>query len=430
MSSGSHHTAGGDQRRVPFAASGRRDLEGMRVGIRAVRLVASTLLILIAVSASPVFAQSGWPSWPWSSPPPRREPPPPPMPSGPPGYPQPGSLRPPAGQRPAADGMTAKERFCYQLEQKLVQTTTQGSQTRDLLPKIEQEMRTIDRAYQQSRAQLERSDCFEFFLFSKTLRRTRQCYDLNKQVEDQRQRLADLEAQRQTITGSRGSKSMQDEIIQELGRNGCGANYQQEAARRERQGGSGFWNSDDEEGEGGGMRRQGALPFSTYRTVCVRLCDGYYFPVSFSTMQSQFPKDAQVCASKCAAPTELFYYQNPGGEMEQAVSVGGQPYTKMPNAFRHRKEMVQGCSCKQAEYQPDLLGQKGGKRADTGAGGTSTAAQIGTVSSPSPGTAVVGAPVKRAPAKTAPVAPTASAASGDDLIAQTIERSRQRPVPR
>jgi Protein of unknown function (DUF2865) len=340
----------------------------------------------------------------------------------------------PGQSRPAtADGMTAKERFCYQLEQKLVQTTSQGSQAREQLPRIEQDIRQFDKIYQQSRAQLERSDCFEYFLFSKTLRRTRQCFDLNKQVEDTRQRLAELDAQRQSIVGTRGSKVAQDEIIDALGRNGCGANYQQEAARRDRQPGSGFpWQSDDEDGEGGnGMRRQGQLPFSTFRTVCVRLCDGYYFPVSFSTMQSQFPKDAQVCASKCAAPAELFYYQNPGGEMEQAQSVNGQPYTKLPNAFRHRKEVVTGCSCKVADYQPELLGQKGQRRAEPAAapaGPAATAAastvQTGTPGNPSAPVAVIGAPVKRAQAKAAP-----PAAAGDDLIAQTIERSRQGQAP-
>ena len=183
------------------------------------------------------------------------------------------------------------------------------------------------------------------------------------------------------------------------------------------------------------MRRQGQLPFSTFRTVCVRLCDGYYFPVSFSTMQSQFPKDAQACSSKCAAPTELFYYQNPGGEMEQAQSVSGQPYSKLPNAFRHRKEVVQGCSCKVAEYQPELLGQKAQKRAEPAGSvqpttaASASAVQTGTPGNPNAPVAVIGgAPVKRA--QTKQPAPTAGAGgTSDDLIAQTIERSRQGQAP-
>ena len=32
--------------------------------------------------------------------------------------------------------------------------------------------------------------------------------------------------------------------------------------------------------------------------------------------------------------------------MEQAVSVSGQPYTALPNAFRYRKEITAACSCR------------------------------------------------------------------------------------
>ena len=34
----------------------------------------------------------------------------------------------------------------------------------------------------------------------------------------------------------------------------------------------------------------------TFRTLCVRTCDGYYFPISFSTTSERFPEDAQTCA--------------------------------------------------------------------------------------------------------------------------------------
>ena len=85
---------------------------------------------------------------------------------------------------------------------------------------------------------------------------------------------------------------------------------------------------------------------------CVRLCDGYYFPVSFSTLPNHFQRDAQQCQSQCAAPAELYYHQNPGGAVEQALSASAQqPYTSLKSAFRYRKEFVPGCSCKQAEYK-------------------------------------------------------------------------------
>ena len=63
---------------------------------------------------------------------------------------------------------------------------------------------------------------------------------------------------------------------------------------------------------GGGGNQFGNLPFATYRTLCVRLCDGYYFPVSFSTLPNHFQRDSELCASQCAAPADLFGFEGRG----------------------------------------------------------------------------------------------------------------------
>ena len=113
-----------------------------------------------------------------------------------------------------------------------------------------------------------------------------------------------------------------------------------------------LFGGEESDGPRGPTNQFGNLPFATYRTLCVRLCDGYYFPVSFSTLPNHFQRDAQLCQSQCAAPAELYYHQNPGGAVEQAVSASAQqPYTSLKSAFRYRKEFVPGCSCKQAEYK-------------------------------------------------------------------------------
>jgi hypothetical protein len=253
--------------------------------------------------------------------------------------------------------------ICLQLEQRLVAESQRGTQSREQLPKIEADMRQADRAHQMAEAQLERADCYDYFLFAKTLRRTRRCVDLATEAENAKRKVADLDIQRQQILGSR-DRSYQDDIIRELARNNCGSNYQQEAQRR---GGfnpfSSLW-QDEDSGPGGRGNEFGALPFATYRTLCVRLCDGYYFPVSFSTLPNHFQRDAEMCQSQCAAPAELYYHQNPGGSVEQMVSAANQqPYTSLKSAFRYRKEYVQGCSCKQAEYSPNP-GERVDRRAE------------------------------------------------------------------
>lgn len=335
----------------------------LAVGVAALAVAGAFALPSGEVAPS-AWAQSGW--WPWSSDD-RRPPPRPPEQLRDPVYR--GPQAPPPGwgtqTRPNDPAPQAGNNICFQLEQRLVVEGQRGAQGRDALPRIEGEMRQLDRDLRTATAQLDRSDCFETWLFSRTLRRTRQCVDMANRTEDLRRKLSDLDIQRQQIMGGQGTRSMQDEIIRELARNNCGSTYQQEARRR---GGDSFnpfsslWQDED---SGPGARpptnQFGALPYATYRTLCVRLCDGYYFPVSFATLPNHFARDAEVCQSKCAAPAELYYHQNPGGAVEQMVSVGEQkPYTSLRNAFRHRKEYVKDCSCKQAEYKPS--GDQPGER--------------------------------------------------------------------
>jgi hypothetical protein len=311
---------------------------------------------MLGVSIADALAQ-GW--WPWSQPEPRRiEREPiyrPPMGGQlPPGQPAPGEVQPPLGGGQAPSYAPRMGGICQQLEQRLVGETQGGQQGRDLLPRIENEMRQVDRSYRSAELQLNRADCWDQFLFSRTLRRTSRCIQLANEVDRARQRLADLEAQRRQILGTGERRSYQDDIIRELARNGCGPQYQQEARRRDaaRNPFSSLW-GEEEESPRGTANQFGNLPFATYRTLCVRLCDGYYFPVSFSTLPNHFQRDAEQCQSQCAAPAELFYHQNPGGAVEQMVSVQTQqPYTGLKTAWRYRKEFVQGCSCKAAEYQP------------------------------------------------------------------------------
>ena len=87
----------------------------------------------------------------------------------------------------------------------------------------------------------------------------------------------------------------------------------------------------------------------TYRTVCVRTCDGAYFPVSFATVPARFPDDEKTCKALCpATEANLYAYRNPGEDMNQAMSTSGQPYTALPTAFKFRAEFTPACSCKAA----------------------------------------------------------------------------------
>jgi hypothetical protein len=90
--------------------------------------------------------------------------------------------------------------------------------------------------------------------------------------------------------------------------------------------------------------RSSTNPSASYRTLCVRLCDGFYFPVSEASSPADFLGDERACRSRCAVPAALFYQPAPGGAAEM-VALTGERYVDLPNAFRYRTEYVERCSC-------------------------------------------------------------------------------------
>jgi hypothetical protein len=173
------------------------------------------------------------------------------------------------------------------------------------------------------------------------------------------------------MTSSANRRMRREDLVAELARNGCGENYAREyESRRRSTSFFSLWEDEDSSFDRGYANTppgaQSNLPFASYRTMCVRTCDGFYFPISFSTLGSRFPEDESKCKSQCAAPAELYVYKNPGEEVEQMVSITGEPYNNLKNAWRHRKQYIKGCSCKAEEYSAheiQLSEQELGKQA-------------------------------------------------------------------
>jgi hypothetical protein len=87
----------------------------------------------------------------------------------------------------------------------------------------------------------------------------------------------------------------------------------------------------------------------TFRTLCVRTCDGYYFPVSFSTTKENFPRDQKACESMCpGTEVQLFMHRVPEEESEDMATAKGEPYKAMSYAFAYRRDGVSSdaaCKC-------------------------------------------------------------------------------------
>lgn len=102
------------------------------------------------------------------------------------------------------------------------------------------------------------------------------------------------------------------------------------------------------QGRGNSQTRNSALgSYGTVRTLCVRTCDGYYFPVSFSARKRSLEADAQACQNLCPGTEIKLYYHRAADETSNdMVSVSdGTPYTSLPNAYAFRRTFNANCTC-------------------------------------------------------------------------------------
>jgi Protein of unknown function (DUF2865) len=170
-----------------------------------------------------------------------------------------------------------------------------------------------------------------------------QCGPLNRKIEEQRDVLDRMQIQRERLQGGTTERAAQRQsLLIALADNGCGQQYRA-AARAGQQGG--FF--DRLFGGGNIFTSPPGEMGGTYRTVCVRTCDGYYFPISFETTPDRFREDEQTCQRMCpAADVSLYTYHNPGEDVAQSVSLNGRLYTELPTAFQYRKAISPACSCR------------------------------------------------------------------------------------
>jgi hypothetical protein len=306
---------------------------GLQLGLRARRrtnLLATAAVLIPALASAQVISQ----------------PPSGPPPSGPP----PSGLsapRQPTANAPAASLPAASNPICVRLEGQLaaidqgVGDPARADQIRRTEDAIAKQQADLDRTV----AQAHKGGCAGQGFFALFSALSPQCGPITSQIQQMRGNLdrlmSDLE---QFKNGNTGQEGQRRALIGQLAQNNCGAQYT--AAANSWGGPQGFF---DALFGGGTIVNPGGdgAPSGTYHTVCVRACDGFYFPISYSTVPSRFPDDARTCQRLCpAAEAELYSFRNPGEDMEQAVSLTGQLYTALPNAFHYRKELIAGCSCR------------------------------------------------------------------------------------
>jgi hypothetical protein len=81
----------------------------------------------------------------------------------------------------------------------------------------------------------------------------------------------------------------------------------------------------------------------TGRPVCVRLCDGAYFPISNGAAEAG---DEAICRGLCPdADTAVYLEPRRSDDIADAVSKTGRPYSELPTALRYRATLDATCVC-------------------------------------------------------------------------------------
>ncbi|MEI7805805.1 MAG: DUF2865 domain-containing protein [Hyphomicrobiales bacterium] len=202
----------------------------------------------------------------------------------------------------------------------------------------------LDRLVAQSRKQgCEKSGFFSVFGSSVFGGPPAQCNGLDAQIQKMRANLDRMLNELQQMQGGSIQRGEQRRsIMSALAENNCGPQYRN-AALSQRQGG--FF----ETLFGGSVFNPSETQTSGFRTLCVRTCDGYYFPISFATTSNRFRDDDRVCQRMCpSAEVALYTHRNPGEEVAQAQSLNGRLYSELPTAFRYRQTFDSSCSCRKA----------------------------------------------------------------------------------
>ncbi|WP_246520158.1 DUF2865 domain-containing protein [Ancylobacter lacus] len=167
---------------------------------------------------------------------------------------------------------------------------------------------------------------------------------------------------------------------------------------------------------------------SSYRTVCVRTCDGFFFPISSSTTPASFANDEALCQRQCPGTEARLFAYRTNEDIDHAVGTNGQPYTSLPNAGLYRKQFVSTCSCRPAgmSWGQALAGADTGETLRQG-DIVVTEDKARELSQPLPATPAKTTP---APAKTAPAKPTAaSPAATNPAATRTAPAARTQPAP-
>lgn len=213
-------------------------------------------------------------------------------------------------------------------------------------------LRQLQRQVQRAESSYIRAGCNDDAKAGRQL--SSQCRALARDVLDLREQVGNMA---QSVDTGEAVAQQREAILQEMARFDCDGRSRVNVDRGDR--GNLFerlFGGFTEDGFGaGGIRGDEFNPYGNYhtvRTLCVRKTDGFYWPISYSTLVDYVPNDAEQCRAMCPGlDVDLYYYDNPGQEPAQMINQWGEPYSSLPSAFRFRTEFDTASKCTSTQDQ-------------------------------------------------------------------------------
>jgi hypothetical protein len=129
------------------------------------------------------------------------------------------------------------------------------------------------------------------------------------------------------------------------------------------------------------------------QAVCVRTCDGGFFPLSVSARSASDEELTELCKALCPNAEVRLYSRNPARDISTALGADGTAYSDLPNALKYTKVLVPECGCKPPHQSwvealgpaEQLLGEMGGAKASDATITEQQSQSMSLPSAPKPG---------------------------------------------
>lgn len=282
--------------------------------------------------------------------------------------------------------LAASAQLCRQLEAELA-TTAKGNQSSAKARQYDRAIAEQERQLAITEAEWQRADCG----YGPDGGSDRLCRDIEDTLSRMERNYDDLQRQRGKLGETHASPIERQRIQRAIDDAGChdpAPKPQETAVPRP---------------------AEPAASQSRLRTICVRTCDGYFFPMSYGVTPDDFARDAKACQATCpTAEMKLYYHKVPDQDAADMVSADkNEPYASLPTANLYRNQnATQGGTCGCAPATP----------------------QGGTVASAPDKSAPVSPPALSPPAQSTPAPPASESPSIQVLPDQSTQPKEEPQV--